>query len=85
MSYIFDPADAWDARRLIAERAARALAEPAAPCPACGAPSKLELINVSTIDGPRYVPGYVSCSARCYTRDPDAYLAAMEAMKGPRQ
>lgn len=51
-------------------------------CPACGAAPDIELINVSTLAETVYAVGRITCSARCYEKDPAKYLDANAA--GPR-
>lgn len=82
---------AWDdrgARRVLAEmksKPKRTLAQAeanaqAGPCPNCGAPAEVDLIDVSTrVDELFFVPGVANCSARCYEADPEAYLRAVNA------
>lgn len=71
----------FDAKGAVRAKTQREANEAAGMCPNCGAPADVDLIDVSSFDRPYFIAGTVHCSARCYERDPDAYLAALASSK----
>lgn len=73
--------DTRDAEETIVEherhRAAVEAAELAGPCPHCGAPAEVDMLDVSSMSKRAYVPGQVRCSARCWERNPEGYITAV--------
>lgn len=67
----------WSRSPALEVVARREAIEAAGPCPACGADPDVDLFIID--DGDHWFPGEVRCSARCYDRDPEAYLAALAA------
>lgn len=69
----------WDTEEASRTKAAREFAEAAGPCPNCGAPAQVAVIDITlTWGSPReYTPGLIHCSADCQEDDPDGYLAAI--------
>jgi hypothetical protein len=51
------------------------------PCPNCGAPAEVDMIDVSTHAGDlSFLPGLARCAWRCYDRDPEGYIEAVRAL-----
>jgi len=75
--------DAYEAHRLIAQRRADAAA---GPCAHCGGPLLADLIDVSSFNGPAWVPGSgASCVAECWRIDPEAFLVSLAKGQERRQ
>lgn len=58
------------------DAARRSFSERAGPCPNCGAPAEVELIEYG-YEGAR-VAGLASCSRRCWEEDPQGYIDAVK-------
>ena len=72
--------DRQEAEAIIAGRSFDQVAEQAVrdagPCPNCGAPAIVDLIDTSTMHARSWLPGIARCSANCFVDDPESYLAA---------
>lgn len=78
----WDRFDALNALVTAARNAAqRKASDEIGPCPNCGAVAEVEMIDVTDYDGVKFLPGLARCSARCYEREPEKYLAALQARK----
>lgn len=69
----------WSTKKALEWSARKQAVSEAGVCPNCGAPPNVEMINVSTFTEAAFVPGEVDCSIRCWLKDPDAYIAAVNA------